>query len=137
MSHHDVLYTLNNAIFHNSWKLFFLFIGFVFFYKNWQFMWLLNFLLLCFCFKNLDFLDQQPTQFDFSISTLFVNFIFVAKNYECNLYNPNNTLLPFLSQFLSHLFLVVCFSCLYYWQYFLNEILNIFQWFRKPWHVTQ
>ena len=30
------------------------------------------FLLLCFCFKNLDLLDQQSTQFDFSLSTLFV-----------------------------------------------------------------
>ena len=32
------------------------------------------FLLLCFCFKNLDLFDQQKTQFDFSQSTLFVIF---------------------------------------------------------------
>ena len=32
------------------------------------------FLLLCFCFKNLDLFDQQTTQFDFSLSTLFVIF---------------------------------------------------------------
>ena len=45
------------------------------FYWVWKFMLSLNhFLLLCFCFKNLDLLDQQTTQFDFSLSTLFVNF---------------------------------------------------------------
>ena len=32
------------------------------------------FLLLWFCFKNLDLLYQQTTQFDFSLSTLFVIF---------------------------------------------------------------
>ena len=32
------------------------------------------FLLLCFCFKNLDLLDLHTTQFDFSLSTLFVIF---------------------------------------------------------------
>ena len=33
-----------------------------------------NFSLLCFCFKNLDLLDRQTTQFDFSLRTLFVIF---------------------------------------------------------------
>ena len=32
------------------------------------------FLLLCFCFKNLDLLDRHTTQFDFSLSTLFIIF---------------------------------------------------------------
>ena len=32
------------------------------------------FLLLCFCFKNLDLLDQQSIQFDFYLSSLFVIF---------------------------------------------------------------
>ena len=32
------------------------------------------FFALYFCFKNLDLLDQQTTQFDFSLSTLFVIF---------------------------------------------------------------
>ena len=32
------------------------------------------FLLLRFCFKNLASLDRQTTQFDFSLSTFFVNF---------------------------------------------------------------
>ena len=32
------------------------------------------FLLLCFCFKNLDLFDRQKTHLDFSLSTLFVIF---------------------------------------------------------------
>ena len=38
---------------------------------------LLNyFLLLCFCFRKLDLLDRQTTQFNFPLSTLFVIFTF-------------------------------------------------------------
>ena len=32
------------------------------------------FLLLCFCFKNLDLLDRKTTQFNFALSNLFVIF---------------------------------------------------------------
>ena len=35
-----------------------------------------NYILPCFCFKNLDLFDLQTRQWDFSLSTLFVIFIF-------------------------------------------------------------
>ena len=66
-----------------------------------------NFLEPCcpILFAALDLLDQQTTQFDFSLSTLFV--VFTSWDYQCNLYTQNNMLLQFLFQFLSVLFLIV------------------------------
>ena len=47
------------------------------------------FLLLCFCFKNLGLFDHQITQFDFSMSTLFlwpkiISKIFTPKTIRCS-----------------------------------------------------
>ena len=76
------------------------------------------FLLFYFCFKNLDLLDWQITQFDFFIDTLFVIFISCGLNYQCNLYTLNNTLFQFFPQVLLVLFLIVRFSCLILWVVF-------------------
>ena len=84
------------------------------------------FLMLCFCFKNLDFLDRQTTHFDFPLSTLFLIFTSCGLKYRCNLYTLNNTLLQFLFQFLLVLFLIARFSCLILWVvFFWQSILNI------------
>ena len=70
------------------------------------------FLLLCFCFKNLDLLDSQTTQFDFSLSTLSVIFAscglkLCVKSLHPILYAPG--LFPIFIGFISdYVFFIFC-----------------------------
>ena len=69
------------------------------------------FLLLCFCFKNIDLFDLQTTQFDFSLSTMFVIFTSCGLKLCVKSLNPKQYVVPSSFPFLLVLFLTVCFSC--------------------------
>ena len=81
------------------------------------------FFLLCFCFKNLDLLDWQTTQFDFSLSTLFVIFTFCGLKLCIKSLHPKQYVV--LSSFLVFigLILIVCFSFFVIWQYFFEQFI--------------
>ena len=69
------------------------------------------FLLLCFCFKNIDLFDLQTTQIDFSLSTMFVIFTSCGLKLCVKSLNPKQYVVPSSFPFLLVLFLTVCFSC--------------------------
>ena len=73
------------------------------------------FLLLCFCFKNLDLLDGQTIQFDFSLSALFVIIIFFGLKLWIKSLHPKQYVVLVVFHFLSVLFLIVCFSFFVIW----------------------
>ena len=89
--------------------------------------------MLRFCFKNLDLAFLQTTQFDFSLSTLFVIFTSCGQKLCVNLYTLNNTLFQVLFQLLLVLFLISYFSFFVIWQYFFLTIhfkyFDFIEWF--------
>ena len=52
------------------------------------------FLLLCFCFKNLDWFERQTTQWDFSLSTLFAIFTSCGLKLWVKSLHPKQHLVP-------------------------------------------
>ena len=68
------------------------------------------FLLLCFCFKNLDLFDQQTTQFDFSLSTLFVIFTSCGLKLCVKSLHPKQYVVPGLFP----IFIGFIFDCVFF-----------------------
>ena len=81
---------------------------------------LIYFLLLCFCFKNLDLLDWQTTQFDFSLSTLFVIFI------SCGLKLLVWSLHPqqFFVSIFSPVFIGFVLDCVFFMAYIVSSVFS-------------
>ena len=76
------------------------------------------FSLLCFCFKNLDLIDRQTTQFDFSRSILFV--IFISCGSKLLVFTPQtirySTFLP--------VFISSNFDCVFFMSYIIGSIFS-------------
>ena len=84
------------------------------------------FLLLCFCFKNLDLLDRQTTQFDFSLSTLFVIFTSSGLKLWVKSSHPKQYVAPgFFSSFYRSYFWLCVFHVLHY-QFFIVIFPKLF-----------
>ena len=86
------------------------------------------FLLLCFCFKNLDLFDQQTTKFDFSLSTLSVIFTsYGLKLCVKSLYPKQHVVLglfPIFTGFISNcVFFIFCNLVKCFWQSILNTLI--------------
>ena len=86
------------------------------------------FLLLCFCFKNLDLFDQQTTQFDFSLRTLFVIFTSCGLQLCVKSLHPKqyvvSSLFPiFISSIFDCIFLIFRNSVKCFWKSNLNTLI--------------
>ena len=75
--------------------------------------------MLCFCFKNLELLDRQTTQFDFPLSTLFVIFTSCGLKLWVKFLHPKKYIVPGLfSSFYRFSFWLCVFHVLHY-QFFM------------------
>ena len=98
------------------------------------FLWVWRFILLsCFCFKNLDLLDRQTTQFDFSLSILFVIFTPCGLKLLVQSLHPKQYVVPiFFPNFIGFIFDCVFFIIrnlpVFFWQSILNTLI-FFEWF--------
>ena len=71
------------------------------------------FLLLCFCFKNIDLLYRQTTQLDFSLSTLFVIFTSCGLKLCVKSLHPKQYVVPglfpiFIGFIFDYVFFIFC-----------------------------
>ena len=86
------------------------------------------FLLLCFCFKNLDLSDRQTKELDFSLSTFFVIFTSCGLNLWVKSLHPKHYIVPGLFpvfvRFISDcMFSVFCNLVKHFWEYILNTLI--------------
>ena len=86
----------------------------------------ISFLLLCFCFKNLDLAFIQRTQFGFSLSTLFVTFTSCSLKLCVKSFHPKQCAVPISFP----VFIGFIFYCVFHpWQcgqYLFNKISDVF-----------
>ena len=80
-----------------------------------------NYFLLCFCFKNLDLLDWQTIQFDFSLSTLFVIFTscrlkLCVKSLHPKQYGVPSSFATFTGFIFYCVFFILCNLAKWFWQ---------------------